>query len=238
MRSSQTTRWSSTSTVVASFGTPAGRPRASSVGLSYRRWSAMPATTRSSACRRTGFSPRSPSCWTTRCRSPPPPPRATRASLNGRSLASRDTPQRSSPRPYRRSGSTTTRGCDWCWHSSGRDALPTARSTDSSPCTTPSTRRSITTDELATTIRAVLKRGPDAGGPACRRIRLADYLWDALRNAVAHAVRRVGRPVLNPDDLADRNTLDEASANVVRLLRRRVSDRWSRRGLGAVAVAI
>ena len=83
-------------------------------------------------------------------------------------------------------------------------------------------------DELArdSTIREILSGGPTPRGQGADGFDWADYLRDALRNAVAHAVRRAGKPVLNPDDLADRNALNEASATVVRLLRRRVNDRW------------
>lgn len=76
------------------------------------------------------------------------------------------------------------------------------------------------------TIRAVLNGGPAPRGLRPDGFDWADYLRDALRNAVAHAVRLEGKPVLNPDDLADRNALDQASAAVVQLLRRRVNDRW------------
>jgi hypothetical protein len=54
----------------------------------------------------------------------------------------------------------------------------------------------------------------------------AHYLKDNLRNAVAHAVRRPGKPVLDPDDLTDRSQLDQASGMVADLVRRRVRERW------------
>lgn len=52
------------------------------------------------------------------------------------------------------------------------------------------------------------------------------YFKGTLRNAIAHAVRRPGRPVLDPDDLTDRQHLDRASGILVELVRRRVSERW------------
>jgi hypothetical protein len=52
------------------------------------------------------------------------------------------------------------------------------------------------------------------------------YLKDNLRNAVAHAVRRPGKPVLDPDDLTDRSELDTASSILADLVRRRVRERW------------
>lgn len=76
------------------------------------------------------------------------------------------------------------------------------------------------------TIRALLNGSPMPESQPAEGFDWADYLWDVLRNAVAHAVRREGKAVLNPDDLADRRTLDMASASVVGLLRRRVNDRW------------
>lgn len=53
-----------------------------------------------------------------------------------------------------------------------------------------------------------------------------NYLRDNLRNAVAHAVRRPGKPVLDPDELTDRNQLGRASILVSDLVRRRVLERW------------
>ncbi len=52
------------------------------------------------------------------------------------------------------------------------------------------------------------------------------HLKDNLRNAVAHAVRRPGKPVLDPDDLRDRSQLDQASGMLAELVRRRVRERW------------
>lgn len=54
----------------------------------------------------------------------------------------------------------------------------------------------------------------------------ADYLRDVLRNAVAHAVRPPGKPVLDPDDLADREALENASSLLRSLVRRRVDEHW------------
>jgi hypothetical protein len=54
----------------------------------------------------------------------------------------------------------------------------------------------------------------------------ATYLRDGLRNAVAHAVRPPGKPLLDPDDLLDRSDLDRASRTLSHLVRLRVSQRW------------
>lgn len=54
----------------------------------------------------------------------------------------------------------------------------------------------------------------------------ADYLRDSLRNAVAHAVRRTGKPVLDPDESADRSALHQAAEHIAGLIRLRVQERW------------
>lgn len=54
----------------------------------------------------------------------------------------------------------------------------------------------------------------------------AEYLRDSLRNAVAHAVRHPGKPVLNPDESADRAALHQAADHIARLVRLRVQERW------------
>lgn len=55
-----------------------------------------------------------------------------------------------------------------------------------------------------------------------------DYLRDSNRNAVAHAVRRPGKPVLNPDVPRDRERLYRDSWILDDLVRRAVEDRWGR----------
>ena len=52
------------------------------------------------------------------------------------------------------------------------------------------------------------------------------YLRERLRNAVAHAIRHEGRPLLNPDDIDDLTALRNASRHLDRALRVRVSERW------------
>lgn len=54
----------------------------------------------------------------------------------------------------------------------------------------------------------------------------AEYLRDSLRNAVAHAVRRPGKPVLDPDEATDRAALHQAAEHIARLIRLRVQTRW------------
>lgn len=54
----------------------------------------------------------------------------------------------------------------------------------------------------------------------------AAYMRDSLRNAVAHAVRRPGRPVLDPDKATDRGALHQAAEHIARLIRLRVQERW------------
>lgn len=54
----------------------------------------------------------------------------------------------------------------------------------------------------------------------------ADFLQDELRNAVAHAVRRPGKAVLDPDDFRDRSRLGRSSEVVAALVRKRVGGRW------------
>lgn len=75
-------------------------------------------------------------------------------------------------------------------------------------------------------IRSALTSEPIPPGKRAQQFDWADYLRDELRNAVAHAVRRPGKPVLDPDGLTDLGALDEASRTVSRLVRRRVEDRW------------
>lgn len=52
------------------------------------------------------------------------------------------------------------------------------------------------------------------------------YLREVLRNAVAHAVRPAGRPVLDPDDASDRHALTSGAAHLALLVRRRMEQRW------------
>lgn len=52
------------------------------------------------------------------------------------------------------------------------------------------------------------------------------YLRESSRNAVAHAVRAPGRPVLDPDDPRDRSRLTRDSDLLDHLLRYRVEERW------------
>lgn len=54
----------------------------------------------------------------------------------------------------------------------------------------------------------------------------AHYLRESVRNAVAHAVRHSGRPMLDPDLPTDRSRLARDSESIARLVRARVGERW------------
>jgi hypothetical protein len=54
----------------------------------------------------------------------------------------------------------------------------------------------------------------------------ADYFRDSNRNAIAHAVRSPGKPVLDPDEPADRERLISDNRLLARLVRERVKQRW------------
>jgi hypothetical protein len=56
----------------------------------------------------------------------------------------------------------------------------------------------------------------------------ASYLYDSNRNAIAHAVRRPGSPVLDPDAPGDRARLHRDSRLVGDLVRGAVSEQWGR----------
>lgn len=52
------------------------------------------------------------------------------------------------------------------------------------------------------------------------------YLREVLRNAVAHAVRPEGRPILDPDETTHRHALTGGASHLARLVRTRVESRW------------
>lgn len=52
------------------------------------------------------------------------------------------------------------------------------------------------------------------------------YLREVLRNAVAHAVRPQGRPMLDPDETTDRHALMGGAKHLAELVRTRVEMRW------------
>ena len=54
------------------------------------------------------------------------------------------------------------------------------------------------------------------------------YLYDSNRNAIAHAVRRPGKPLLDPDLPHDRSRLYRDSRLLERLVRTAVEQRWPR----------
>jgi hypothetical protein len=54
----------------------------------------------------------------------------------------------------------------------------------------------------------------------------ADYLRESNRNAIAHAVRPAGRPLLDPDDPLDRERIYRDSRLLQDLVRARVRERW------------
>jgi hypothetical protein len=56
----------------------------------------------------------------------------------------------------------------------------------------------------------------------------AAYLYDSNRNAIAHAVRQPGRPVLDPDTPADRARLYRDGRVLDDLVRAAVNERWER----------
>lgn len=56
----------------------------------------------------------------------------------------------------------------------------------------------------------------------------AAYLYDSNRNAVAHAVRRPGKPVLDPDNPSDRARLWTDSRLLDDLVRAAIRERWDR----------
>lgn len=65
-------------------------------------------------------------------------------------------------------------------------------------------------------------------GAETRQYGWARYLQDVLRNAVAHAVRPQGRPMLDPDETMDRGALTAGAIKLATLVRSRVEDRWPR----------
>ncbi len=52
------------------------------------------------------------------------------------------------------------------------------------------------------------------------------YLREVLRNAVAHAIRPEGRPMLDPDATSDRRALTAGASHLAGLVRSRVATRW------------
>lgn len=54
----------------------------------------------------------------------------------------------------------------------------------------------------------------------------AEYLYDSNRNAIAHAVRQPGKPLLDPDDPADRRRLNLDCHLLDDLVRIAVGQRW------------
>lgn len=53
------------------------------------------------------------------------------------------------------------------------------------------------------------------------------HVREAFRNAVAHAVRSEGRPVLDPDDIDDWQAFSSVADALRRLVRQRVRERWA-----------
>jgi hypothetical protein len=54
----------------------------------------------------------------------------------------------------------------------------------------------------------------------------AAYLRDSNRNAIAHAVRVLGKPTLDPDEPTDRDRLAADNRLLIRLVHDRVNQRW------------
>lgn len=57
---------------------------------------------------------------------------------------------------------------------------------------------------------------------------LADFFRDVLRNAIAHTVRRTGRPTLDPNNPGDRGIAAASSRAIRPVVRSAVGDRWPR----------
>jgi hypothetical protein len=75
-------------------------------------------------------------------------------------------------------------------------------------------------------VRDTLAHMPPPAGTHDDGFDRADYLRDSLRNAVAHAVRNPPKPVLNPDDVAEQESLNHGSDAVGIVLPRQVKRRW------------
>lgn len=61
------------------------------------------------------------------------------------------------------------------------------------------------------------------------------YVRETFRNAVAHAVRSEGRPVLDPDDFDDWRAFSDVAEALRKLVRQRVEERWPE---GVVAMSV